>query len=241
MRECFVQSTKCLLLGAAFHPYELCHDISAGSLSTKIPDPALTARLEETFMPSPKPELDEQSCIQASWKGIIRRIWPNVEYLAVVVTARGYLKFVLGARPQRLILGFGINLYSLCAPSELSHTEDFEFIPLDSPSHSQLDQRKRWKRVQNCHHKLRWIVQNPWPLRHPCRVARLDDEYWAGPGAIGRMLIGSGGGPGLFISTLTGVKGAVISQHNMRMYLPAKPILELLGSRIVPYQFSPLL
>ncbi|XP_074310427.1 putative indole-3-acetic acid-amido synthetase GH3.1 [Silene latifolia] len=70
---------------------ELCHDISSGCLSSKMPinhyEHVWLRRLR--FMHDPKPELAkfiEHTCMEENWEQIFKKIWPNTKYLETVVS-----------------------------------------------------------------------------------------------------------------------------------------------------------
>ncbi|GLJ20869.1 hypothetical protein SUGI_0380670 [Cryptomeria japonica] len=100
-----VQNTQVLRAGAIFasallrairflqqHWKSLCHDIRVGSPSEEeVRDPCLREALMKMMILSPNPEvaeLMESECSKASWEGIIKRLWPNIKYLDVIVTGR---------------------------------------------------------------------------------------------------------------------------------------------------------
>ncbi|CAA7035872.1 unnamed protein product [Microthlaspi erraticum] len=126
---------------------ELAKDISTGTLSSRIFDPAIKNRMSK-IMTKPNQELAEfliEVCSQENWEAIITKIWPNTKYLDVIVTGAmaqyiPTLEYYSGGLPMACTMYassesyFGINLKPMCKPSEVSYTimpnmAYFEFIP----------------------------------------------------------------------------------------------------------------
>ncbi|CAH8345008.1 unnamed protein product [Eruca vesicaria subsp. sativa] len=126
---------------------ELAHDISTGTLSSRIFDPAIKTRMSK-ILTKPDQELAEfleEVCSQDNWEGIITKIWPNTKYLDVIVTGAmaqyiPTLEYYSGGLPMACTMYassesyFGINLKPMCKPSEVSYTimpnmAYFEFLP----------------------------------------------------------------------------------------------------------------
>ncbi|CAH2076246.1 unnamed protein product [Thlaspi arvense] len=128
---------------------ELARDISTGTLSSRIFDPAIKNRMLK-ILTKPDQELAEfliEVCSRENWGGIITKIWPNTKYLDVIVTGAmaqyiPTLEYYSGGLPMACTMYassesyFGINLKPMCKPSEVSYTimpnmAYFEFIPHD--------------------------------------------------------------------------------------------------------------
>uniref|UniRef100_A0A1J3JVC1 Indole-3-acetic acid-amido synthetase GH3.4 n=1 Tax=Noccaea caerulescens TaxID=107243 RepID=A0A1J3JVC1_NOCCA len=126
---------------------ELARDISTGTLSSRIFDPAIKNRMSK-ILTKPDQELAEfliEVCSQENWEAIITKIWPNTKYLDVIVTGAmaqyiPTLEYYSGGLPMACTMYassesyFGINLKPMCKPSEVSYTimpnmAYFEFIP----------------------------------------------------------------------------------------------------------------
>ncbi|XP_010432064.1 PREDICTED: indole-3-acetic acid-amido synthetase GH3.2-like [Camelina sativa] len=126
---------------------ELARDISTGTLSSRIFDPAIKNRMSK-ILTKPDQELAEfltEVCSQENWEGIITKIWPNTKYLDVIVTGAmaqyiPTLEYYSGGLPMACTMYassesyFGINLKPMCKPSEVSYTimpnmAYFEFLP----------------------------------------------------------------------------------------------------------------
>lgn len=134
---------------------DLAHDISTGTLSSKITDPSIKECMSKIL--KPKPELAEfiaKECSEENWEGIITRVWPNTKYLDVIVTGAmaqyiPTLEYYSGDLPMTCTMYassecyFGLNLKPMCKPSEVSYTimpnmGYFEFLPHDPSSPSPL-------------------------------------------------------------------------------------------------------
>ncbi|CAA0370236.1 unnamed protein product [Arabidopsis thaliana] len=127
---------------------ELADDISTGTLSSRISDPAIKESMSK-ILTKPDQELADfitSVCGQDnSWEGIITKIWPNTKYLDVIVTGAmaqyiPMLEYYSGGLPMACTMYassesyFGINLKPMCKPSEVSYTimpnmAYFEFLP----------------------------------------------------------------------------------------------------------------
>ncbi|KAF3967739.1 hypothetical protein ACB098_02G156700 [Castanea mollissima] len=127
---------------------ELAHDISTGTLNSKITDPSLRECMSKIVKPNPElAEFITKECSGENWEGIITRIWPNTKYLDVIVTGamaqyRPTLDYYSAGLPQSCTMYassecyFGLNLKPMCKPSEVSYTimpnmGYFEFLPHD--------------------------------------------------------------------------------------------------------------
>lgn len=131
------------------HWEQLASDISCGTLTTQITDPAI----REAVMQQLRPDLDLahfiiRECSKGDWACIITRMWPNTKYLDVIVTGAmaqyiPTLEYYSGGLPMACTMYassecyFGLNLRPMCSPSEVSYTimpmmGYFEFIPLDA-------------------------------------------------------------------------------------------------------------
>ncbi|KNA24857.1 hypothetical protein SOVF_011710 [Spinacia oleracea] len=135
------------------HYSELCDDMSSGTLSSKISDMALRAHMAEHVVKQPEPELAKlvyNACKGENWEGILKKIWPNIKYLDIIITGSmaqyiPILNFYSGGVPIVSLKytcsegAFGINLNPLCDPYEVSYTlipnmAYFEFLPLNTSS-----------------------------------------------------------------------------------------------------------
>ncbi|KAL9225633.1 hypothetical protein vseg_001534 [Gypsophila vaccaria] len=132
------------------HYSELCHDISSGTLSPLITDPALRAIMVQTFMHQPNPELGnfiETTCKEDNWQGIYTKIWPNLKYLDGILTGSmaQYIPMLdhytgglplLSTKYSASECDLGYNLNPMCALRDVSYTimpnmAYYEFIPLE--------------------------------------------------------------------------------------------------------------
>ncbi|XP_010417072.1 PREDICTED: indole-3-acetic acid-amido synthetase GH3.3 [Camelina sativa] len=126
---------------------ELADDISTGTLSSRISDPAIKESMSK-ILTKPDQELADfitSVCCQDNWEGIITKIWPNTKYLDVIVTGAmaqyiPMLEYYSGGLPMACTMYassesyFGINMKPICKPSEVSYTimpnmAYFEFLP----------------------------------------------------------------------------------------------------------------
>ncbi|KAG7571860.1 GH3 family [Arabidopsis suecica] len=132
---------------------ELANDISTGTLSSRISDPAIKESMSK-ILTKPDQELADfitSVCGQDNnWEGIITKIWPNTKYLDVIVTGAmaqyiPMLEYYSGGLPMACTMYassesyFGINLKPMCKPSEVSYTimpnmAYFEFLPHEVPT-----------------------------------------------------------------------------------------------------------
>ncbi|KFK32769.1 hypothetical protein AALP_AA6G286300 [Arabis alpina] len=127
---------------------ELASNISTGTLSSRISDPAIRESMSK-ILTKPDQELADYitsvCCQDNNWEGIITKIWPNTKYLDVIVTGAmaqyiPMLEYYSGGLPMACTMYassesyFGINLKPMCKPSEVSYTimpnmAYFEFLP----------------------------------------------------------------------------------------------------------------
>ncbi|CAL0303932.1 unnamed protein product [Lupinus luteus] len=143
------------------HWVSLCNDLRTGTIYDKITDPSVREAVMKILKPNPKlAAFIEVECKKESWKGIIKRLWPNTKYVDVIVTGTmsQYIpildNYSNGLPLVCTMYGssecyFGINLNPMCDPAEVSYTliptmAYFEFLPLikingqtDSNSHLQ--------------------------------------------------------------------------------------------------------
>ncbi|KAL8160551.1 hypothetical protein V2J09_002088 [Rumex salicifolius] len=132
---------------------ELAHDISTGTLNSKITDPAVQSRMAHVMKPDPElADFITSECSNENWEGILTRIWPNTKYLDVIVTGAmaqyiPTLDFYSGGLPLACTMYassecyFGLNLNPMCKPSEVSYTimpnmAYFEFLPVEQSNGS---------------------------------------------------------------------------------------------------------
>eukprot|EP01018_Ginkgo_biloba_P021696 Gb_12334 [translate_table: standard] len=134
------------------HWREICRDIATGTLNEEAFswDPfvkeAVTAGL---LLPNPElAENVERECSKQSWKGIIRRLWPNTKCINTIITGAmaqfiPTLDYYSGCLPlvshvyASSECYIGINLQPSCEPSQVSYTvlphfAYFEFVPVDT-------------------------------------------------------------------------------------------------------------
>ncbi|PKU72460.1 probable indole-3-acetic acid-amido synthetase GH3.1 [Dendrobium catenatum] len=141
------------------HWPRMCRDIRNGTLDEEVTDRAVRAAVERILRPDPAlADHIEAECSKESWKGIIRRLWPNTKYIDVIVTGTmaQYIP-TLDLYGDGLPLActmyassecyFGLNLNPMCKPSEVAYTliptmGYFEFLPVSlegSSNHKQDD------------------------------------------------------------------------------------------------------
>ncbi|KAH0458877.1 hypothetical protein IEQ34_011691 [Dendrobium chrysotoxum] len=140
------------------HWPRMCRDIRNGTLDEEVTDRAVRAAVERILRPDPDlADHIEAECSKESWKGIIRRLWPNTKYIDVIVTGTmaQYIP-TLDLYGDGLPLActmyassecyFGLNLNPMCKPSEVAYTliptmGYFEFLPvsLEGSNHKQDD------------------------------------------------------------------------------------------------------
>ncbi|CAN8283978.1 unnamed protein product [Cochlearia groenlandica] len=127
---------------------ELVHDISTGTLSSRITDMTIRECMTK-ILTGPDQDLANfisTVCCCNNWEGVITKIWPNTKYLDVIVTGAmaqyiPMLEYYSGGLPMACTMYassesyFGINLNPMCKPSEVSYTimpnmAYFEFLPL---------------------------------------------------------------------------------------------------------------
>ncbi|XP_049932615.1 indole-3-acetic acid-amido synthetase GH3.6-like isoform X5 [Nymphaea colorata] len=148
-------STFTLVLVQAIHFLErhyqdLARDIEKGTVDPRITDEDVRAALETRLTPDPEnAALIRKECGRGQWKGIIRRIWPNAQYLAATATGSmspyvPVLDFYSDGLPLVSLLYassecfFGINLNPFCKPEDVAYTilpylAYFEFLPVETP------------------------------------------------------------------------------------------------------------
>ena len=129
------------------HWFLLCKDIRAGTLDSRITDPSVREAVEMILKPNPElADFIQAECARESWEGIITRLWPNTKYIDVIVTGTmsqyiPTLDYYSNGLPLVCTMYassecyFGLNLYPLCKPSEVSYTlipsmAYFEFLPV---------------------------------------------------------------------------------------------------------------
>lgn len=125
----------------------LCQDIRAGTLDSKITDPAVREAVNRILKPNPQlADFIEAECRRESWEGIITRLWPNTKYVDVIVTGTmsqyiPTLDYYSNGLPLVCKMYassecyFGLNLNPLCKPGDVSYTlipsmAFFEFLPV---------------------------------------------------------------------------------------------------------------
>ncbi|XP_059450357.1 indole-3-acetic acid-amido synthetase GH3.5-like [Corylus avellana] len=155
------QNTEVLRVGAVFasgfiraikflekHWLLLCNDIRTGTLDPKITDPSVREAVMKILEPNPKlADFIEAECSKDSWRGIIKRLWPNTKYIDVIVTGTmsqyiPTLDYYSNSLPLICTMYassecyFGLNLNPLSKPSEVAYTLMpimcyYEFLPVN--------------------------------------------------------------------------------------------------------------
>ncbi|KAE8814584.1 putative indole-3-acetic acid-amido synthetase GH3.1 [Hordeum vulgare] len=135
------------------HWRRLCEDIRAGELDAEVTDPAVRAAVGRVLRPDPAlAAAIADACAGSSWKGVIRRVWPNTKYIDVIVTGAmaqyiPTLDYYGGGLPLACTMYassecyFGLNLNPICSPANVAYTLiptmcHFEFLPVESGSSS---------------------------------------------------------------------------------------------------------
>ncbi|KAK1370038.1 Indole-3-acetic acid-amido synthetase GH3.6 [Heracleum sosnowskyi] len=126
----------------------LSNDIRTGTLNPAITDQLVRESvLTKILKPDPVlADFIDAECSRKSWKGIIRRLWPNTKCLEVIVTGTmsqyiPTLEYYGNGLPlvsssyRSSECYFGVNLNPLCNPIEVSYTlipnmAFFEFLPV---------------------------------------------------------------------------------------------------------------
>ncbi|KAM3405080.1 hypothetical protein ACQJBY_007898 [Aegilops geniculata] len=133
------------------HWDRLCRDIRTGELDAEITDCAVRAAVGRVLRPDPAlADAIEDACKRSSWKGVIRRVWPNTKYIDVIVTGAmaqyiPTLDYYGGGLPLACTMYassecyFGLNLNPICSPADVAYTLIptmcyFEFLPVQSGS-----------------------------------------------------------------------------------------------------------
>lgn len=125
----------------------LCNDIRTGTINKQITDPSVRDAVMKILKPDPElADFIEAECSKDSWQGIIGRLWPNTNYVDVILTGSmsqyvPALEYYSNGIP--LVSNvyassecyFGINLNPFCNPREVSYTLIptmcyFEFSPI---------------------------------------------------------------------------------------------------------------
>ncbi|KAK9677959.1 hypothetical protein RND81_11G178600 [Saponaria officinalis] len=130
------------------HWESLCHDIRTGSIDQQITDQNVREAVMRILSPNPGlADFIESECRKDSWKGIIRRLWPNVKYIEVIVTGTmaqyiPTLDYYGDGLPLVCTMYassecyFGLNLNPLAKPNDVTYTilptmAYFEFLPVN--------------------------------------------------------------------------------------------------------------
>ncbi|CAN6477802.1 unnamed protein product [Victoria cruziana] len=129
------------------HFQDLATDIEHGTVNPLITDPAVRAALQPILAPDPEnAQHIRRECSGGDWQGIVKRIWPNVKVLHVIVTGAmaqyiSSLNFYSGDLPLISTLYgssecfFGLNLRPYTKPEDTAYTilpnmAYFEFLPV---------------------------------------------------------------------------------------------------------------
>ncbi|CAL4987767.1 unnamed protein product [Urochloa decumbens] len=129
----FLRAIKFLEL----HWRALCADLRSGTADPdRVADEACRDAVARVLASRPDPELADAvaaECGAASWRGIVRRLWPRTKYIDVIVTGSmaqyiPLLEFYGGGLPLVSTMYassecfFGINLRPLDPPEEVAYT-----------------------------------------------------------------------------------------------------------------------
>ena len=129
------------------HWQELCSNIRSGHLSHWIIDSSCRNVVSAMLKPNHElADLIEMQCIERSWEGIIKRVWPRTKFIEVIVTGSmaqyiPTLEFYGKGLPLVSTMYassecfFGINFKPLSKPRDVSYTfipnmAYFEFLPV---------------------------------------------------------------------------------------------------------------
>ncbi|CAF2081759.1 unnamed protein product [Brassica napus] len=137
---------------------ELCSNIRSGYLSEWITDSGCRNAVSMVLGGQPRPNLSdgiESICSQKSWKGIMKKLWPQTKYIEAIVTGSMVqyiptlehycndlpLVSTIYASSESI---FGINTSPLCKPEDISYTlmpniSYLEFIPMEGDDGDVLD------------------------------------------------------------------------------------------------------
>ncbi|CAN6927432.1 unnamed protein product [Brassica oleracea] len=137
---------------------ELCLNIRSGYLSEWITDSGCRNAVSMVLGGQPRPNLSdeiESICSQKSWKGIMKKLWPQTKYIEAIVTGSmvQYIPMLEHYCSDLPVVStiyassesiFGINTYPLCKPEDISYTlmpniSYFEFIPMEGDNGDVLD------------------------------------------------------------------------------------------------------
>ncbi|XP_008441807.2 indole-3-acetic acid-amido synthetase GH3.5-like isoform X1 [Cucumis melo] len=133
------------------HWADLVSDIRTGSINNpKITDLSLRESVMKILVkPNPQlADLIETECSKGTWKGIVRRLWPNTKYIKAIATGSlsQYIPLLNYYTNNLPIFSdhygsteclLGLNLDPICDPNETSYTliptmAYFEFLPMDT-------------------------------------------------------------------------------------------------------------
>ncbi|WZY97109.1 hypothetical protein YC2023_069438 [Brassica napus] len=137
---------------------ELCSNIRSGYLSEWITDSGCRNAVSMVLGGQPRPNLSdeiESICSQKSWKGIMKKLWPQTKYIEAIITGSmaQYVPTLNHYCDDLPLVSttyassesiFGINTYPLCKPEDISYTlmpniSYFEFIPVEEGSDDVVD------------------------------------------------------------------------------------------------------
>lgn len=129
------------------HWQVLINDIETDTLNQKITERSIRDCMAKILKPGHElAEFIKTDCATENWGGTITRIWPNTNYLDVIVTGSMAqyippLDYYSGGLPFASVMygspesWFGLNLNPMCKSSEVSY---FEILPQEPDSDSQL-------------------------------------------------------------------------------------------------------
>ncbi|CAN7097779.1 unnamed protein product [Brassica rapa subsp. narinosa] len=137
---------------------ELCSNIRSGYLSEWITDSRCRNAVSMVLGGQPRPNLSdeiESICSQKSWKGIMKKLWPQTKYIEAIITGSmaQYIPTLEHYCSDLPLIStiyassesiFGINTSPLCKPEDISYTlmpniSYFEFIPMEGDDGDVLD------------------------------------------------------------------------------------------------------
>ncbi|CAN6477800.1 unnamed protein product [Victoria cruziana] len=149
---CLLQAVNFLQL----HFQDLATDIEHGTVNPQITDPPIRAALENILTPDAENAEHVRECSGGDWQGIIKRIWPNIKLLDVIVTEAmahyiSSLNFYSGDLPLISTLYgssecfFGLNLRPYTKPEDTAYTilpnmAYFEFLPVKPADDTRAEQ-----------------------------------------------------------------------------------------------------
>lgn len=123
-------------------------DIRTGTLNKSITEPEMRAAVEKTLQPNPDlASRIETECSKENWEGILPRLFPNVRFVACVISGSmlqyapalkhfsGHLETISPVHAAAECSFIGLNPHMKCAPEDITYmlwpeTSYYEFIPM---------------------------------------------------------------------------------------------------------------